>query len=43
MPAIDRYDGPVFRVLRNYLHEDKPESLTVLIVSAKCGKGVESC
>ncbi|HTU19344.1 MAG TPA: hypothetical protein VMG10_14885 [Gemmataceae bacterium] len=37
VPAIDRYDGPVFRVLRNYLREGSPEALTVLIVSAKYG------
>jgi hypothetical protein len=35
--AIDRYDGPVFRVLRKYLREGSPEDLTVLIVSAKYG------
>jgi hypothetical protein len=37
VPAIDRYDGPVFRVLRNYLREGSPGPLTVLIVSAKYG------
>jgi hypothetical protein len=37
VPAIDRYDGPVFRVLRNYLREVPSQALTVLIVSAKYG------
>jgi hypothetical protein len=37
VPAIDRYDGPVFRVLRNSLREGLPGALTVLIVSAKYG------
>lgn len=37
MPAIDRYDGPVFRVLRKYLRECSPEAPTVVIVSAKYG------
>jgi hypothetical protein len=37
VPAIDRYDGPVFRVLRNYLRDCSSEALTVLIVSAKYG------
>lgn len=37
VPAIDRYDGPVFRVLRNYLREDSAQPPTVLIVSAKYG------
>ncbi len=37
LPAIDRYDGPAFRVLRKYLREVKPEALIVLILSAKYG------
>jgi hypothetical protein len=37
VPAIDRYDGPVFRVLRRYLREGSPGALTVLIISAKYG------
>jgi hypothetical protein len=37
LAAVNRYDGPVFRVLRNYLREASPEALTVLIVSAKYG------
>jgi hypothetical protein len=37
VPAIDRYDGPVFRVLRRYLREGSPGALTVLILSAKYG------
>jgi hypothetical protein len=37
VPAIDRYDGPVFRVLRKYLREGSLKNLTVLIVSAKYG------
>jgi hypothetical protein len=35
--AIDRYDGPAFRVLRKYLREDSPGAPTVLILSAKYG------
>ncbi len=37
LPAIDRYDGPVFRVLRKYLREGSSRAPTVLIVSAKYG------
>jgi len=37
LPAIDRYDGPAFRVLRKYLRETRSGALTVLIVSAKYG------
>ncbi len=37
LPAIDRYDGPAFRVLRKYLRENLPEAPTVLILSAKYG------
>jgi hypothetical protein len=35
--AIDRYDGPAFRVLRRYLRTCTDDSLTVLIFSAKYG------
>ena len=35
--AIDRYDGPAFRVLRKYLRETSDGSLAVLILSAKYG------
>lgn len=35
--AIDRYDGPAFRVLRKYLRETPDGSLAVLILSAKYG------
>ena len=37
LPAIERYDGPTFRVLRKYLREAGDESLSVLILSAKYG------
>jgi hypothetical protein len=37
LPAIERYDGPAFRVLRNYLREGAPGAPTVLILSAKYG------
>jgi hypothetical protein len=37
VPAIDRYDGPAFRVLRKYRREVPDPSLTVLILSAKHG------
>jgi hypothetical protein len=37
VPAIDRYDGPAFRVLRKYLRESPPHAPTVLILSARYG------
>ncbi len=37
LPAIDRYDGPVFRVLRKYLREKAGDAPSVLILSAKYG------
>jgi hypothetical protein len=37
LPAIDRYDGPAFRVLRKYLREAPPVVPVVLILSAKYG------
>jgi hypothetical protein len=37
VPAIDRYDGPAFRVLRKYVREGSSQALTVLILSAKYG------
>jgi hypothetical protein len=37
LPAIERYDGPAFRVLRKYLRESSDPFLTVLILSAKHG------
>jgi hypothetical protein len=37
LPAIDRYDGPVFRVLRKYLRESAQKPPCVLILSAKYG------
>lgn len=37
LPALDRYDGPAFRVLRKYLRECPQAALTVLIASAKYG------
>jgi hypothetical protein len=37
VPAIDRYDGPAFRVLRKYRREVHDPGLTVLILSAKHG------
>ena len=37
LPAIDRYDGPAFRVLRKYLRETPSGAPTVLILSAKYG------
>jgi hypothetical protein len=35
--AIERYDGPSFRVLRKYLREVDSHLLTVMILSAKYG------
>ncbi len=38
LPAIDRYDGTSYRVLRNYLREREwPSNLSVAILSAKYG------
>jgi hypothetical protein len=37
LPAIERYDGPAFRVLRKYLRDGAPGAPTVLILSAKYG------
>ena len=37
LPAITRYDGPAFRLLRKYLRERPAEAPTVLIVSAAYG------
>jgi hypothetical protein len=37
IPAIDRYDGPAFRVLRKYRREVLDPTLTVLILSAEYG------
>lgn len=38
LPAIDRYDGSSYRVLRSYLRERQwPTSLSVAILSAKYG------
>jgi len=38
LPAIDRYDGPSYRVLRGYLREHVwPDDLSVAVLSAKYG------
>jgi hypothetical protein len=37
LPAIDRYDGPTFRVLRKFLTETPAATPTVLVLSAKYG------
>src|SRR5436305_439444 len=37
IPAIERYDGPVFRVLRKHLREAPGDAPTLLILSAKYG------
>ena len=37
IPAILRYDGPAFRVLRKYRREVRDSSLAILILSAKYG------
>jgi hypothetical protein len=37
VPAIERYDGPAFRVLRKFLREGSTGAPTVLILSAKYG------
>lgn len=37
MPAIDRYDGPRYKVLRKYLRNHPADPLDVLILSARFG------
>lgn len=37
IPAINRYDGPAFRVLRKYLRELSDDGLIVYVLSAKFG------
>ncbi|NEP78437.1 MAG: hypothetical protein F6K39_09750 [Okeania sp. SIO3B3] len=37
IPAIARYDGPTFRVLRRFLHQKSSNCLDVYILSAKFG------
>lgn len=37
LPALDRYDGPAFRVLRKYLRDAEGTAPVVLILSAKYG------
>jgi hypothetical protein len=43
MPAIDRYDGPSFKVLRKYLREGPNDAPYVLILSAKYGLIQSDC
>jgi hypothetical protein len=37
LPALERYDGPAFRVLRKYLREGGGDGLSILVLSAKYG------
>src|SRR5262245_13360217 len=37
VPAIDRYDGPVFRVIRKFFREGLAEAPLLLILSGKYG------
>jgi hypothetical protein len=37
LPAIERYDGPAYRVLRRYLNQNLTPSVDVRILSAKYG------
>ncbi len=37
LPAIDRYDGPTFRVLRRFLKEQPSPPLDIFILSARFG------
>lgn len=37
LPAIERYDGPAFRVLRRFLKEHPTEQLDIFILTAKFG------
>lgn len=37
LPAIERYDGPVFRILRRFFQEEPVEEINVQIISAEFG------
>ena len=37
LPAVERYDGPAFQVLRRFLRESHSEALDILILSAEHG------
>lgn len=37
LAAIDRYDGPTFRVLRKYMRDNPRHDITVAILSAELG------
>lgn len=37
LPAIDRYDGPVFLVIRKFLREGAGDAPRILVLSAKYG------
>lgn len=37
MPAIDRFDGVYFRILRKYLREGRLKGVDILVVSDKYG------
>src|SRR5882672_5914224 len=42
MPAIDRYDGPAFRVLHRYLREKEDRHLKVYILSGAVTESFET-
>src|SRR5215211_4455445 len=37
LPAVERYDGPAFRVLRRFLRESPSKAPDILILSAEHG------
>jgi len=37
LPAIERYDGPPFRVLRRYFREQPEHNVDAFVLSAKWG------
>src|SRR5438105_664375 len=37
LPALDRYDGPTFRVLRSHVNSSPKESISLCVLSAKWG------
>lgn len=37
LPAMERYDGPLFRVLRRHIQEDRPNLPQVLVLSGEFG------
>lgn len=43
LPAIARYDGPTFRVVRRFLRQQRPEPPDIYVLSAQFGLIVRDC